>query len=173
MIGLEFVTSGEFRTLAASYGNRRTGAALRKGRSERASGHDGKPVEEPTLRGPDEALTADEKTRSTAIGVATGGEVSDAAKDAWSRCKTIDEFIDYFIALGRKGVAINRYKGLGEMNPDTLWATTMNPEADAAAGEGRGSHRSGLDVHHAHGRPGGAAPQVHRGQRARRPNLDI
>ena len=40
----------------------------------------------------------------------------------------LDEFIDHFIALGRKGVAINRYKGLGEMNPETLWATTMNPE---------------------------------------------
>jgi DNA gyrase subunit B len=42
--------------------------------------------------------------------------------------KTMDEFIDHFIALGRKGVAINRYKGLGEMNPETLWSTTMNPD---------------------------------------------
>ena len=41
---------------------------------------------------------------------------------------SLDELVDYFIAAGKKGVAINRYKGLGEMNPDQLWATTMDPE---------------------------------------------
>ena len=41
----------------------------------------------------------------------------------------IDEFVEFFITAGKKGVAINRYKGLGEMNPDTLWKTTMDPGA--------------------------------------------
>jgi DNA gyrase subunit B len=42
---------------------------------------------------------------------------------------SLDELIEYFITAGKRGVAINRYKGLGEMNPDQLWSTTMNPEA--------------------------------------------
>jgi DNA gyrase subunit B len=40
---------------------------------------------------------------------------------------SLDELVEYFIGAGKKGIAINRYKGLGEMNPETLWETTMNP----------------------------------------------
>jgi DNA gyrase subunit B len=133
MIGPEFITSGEFRTLAASYAEVSTALrSLRKGPMQVRIVTNGKPVEEDT-EGPEEGLTAEEKDALNAIGVAPAAGApaavgATAAKEP-TAIKTIDEFIDHFIALGRKGVAINRYKGLGEMNPETLWATTMNPEA--------------------------------------------
>ena len=48
-------------------------------------------------------------------------------KDAEVRIESLDELVEFFIAAGKKGFDINRYKGLGEMNPDTLWETTMDP----------------------------------------------
>ncbi len=45
-----------------------------------------------------------------------------------SAFSSLEELVVHIFEVAKKGLSISRYKGLGEMNPDQLWETTMNPE---------------------------------------------
>lgn len=81
--------------------------------------------------------------------------LGDPKKEERIELFSIIELVDNIRAIGRRGLSIQRYKGLGEMNPKQLFETTMDPAsrrllkvniADAAAADNTFSMLMGEDV---------------------------
>jgi DNA gyrase subunit B len=118
-IGVDFITSGEYRLLASAY---------REIQDIKfpvvATTSDAQREEEPEEAEPAPTEGGEAAAAATPVATAT----TRSRKEPDTTLHNVDEFVEFFVAAGRKGIAVNRYKGLGEMNPDTLWTTTMDPE---------------------------------------------
>jgi DNA gyrase subunit B len=118
-IGVDFITSGEYRLLASAYREIQDIKFPVVVTTSEAQ-HD----EEPE----DTEAAAAESPENVPAPAAAPAPVARSRKEPDTTLHNVDEFVEFFVAAGRKGIAVNRYKGLGEMNPDTLWTTTMDPE---------------------------------------------
>jgi DNA gyrase subunit B len=78
------------------------------------------------LKSPDYAQLLDVHGEIAALHKGPCTVVDASGKEATTR--SVDELIRVVMDFAKDGLTMQRYKGLGEMNPEQLWETTMNPE---------------------------------------------
>jgi DNA gyrase subunit B len=138
-IGVDFIASGEYRTLLAAYRELRHVRFPVVVRATGAADEDQAPTEAGVAAAEDSRIGGvprDEATRFAAEPKAAGASaprgpasgLGPGRREPDATLGNVDAFVEFFIAAGKRGIAVNRYKGLGEMNPETLWVTTMDPE---------------------------------------------
>ncbi len=94
------------------------------------SRHNGAPIET-TIDGEFLALPEFQELRNTAKEILSTARPPFSVKNGDGeeiKVNTTGELLEHVLNIGKKGLTIQRYKGLGEMNPSQLWETTMDPE---------------------------------------------
>ena len=105
-----------------------------------APAQDGGIVMRRTVRGVEETRVVDAAAasaaearrlaaRQEALAEIYAGPARLLRRDRSTPVRAPSELLDSVMSEGEKGLSLQRYKGLGEMNPDQLWETTLDPEA--------------------------------------------
>ena len=151
VVGIEFVTAAEYRTLLGTYAHVKdllgpvtirtvdvkapaeTGDAASDQAAAAAAAADSEADAEAAAAAEAEGAPADDTTFGgapvdPAVKLAADPKKPTVGKNGEVHVASAEDLLDFFVTAGKKGITVGRYKGLGEMNPEQLWVTTMNPE---------------------------------------------